>query len=265
MHESINHLASAFGRFVEAGFAPAEAKYGLLGFWLGPSRLPIKFDAPSGTARQRMLWASDAWAAHFPGLKNPYDDLLQFLDCGGDLGRWENNVLDVILPNGEIWGIPLSTFDALARGSIELPAKVIPERSDCPKCASKEVARLVYGLVDMDTISQELESGRAVLAGCDVGESSPQWHCNSCGNEWGITEWATILAARREREAAALAKREAEVLARGVLEATLRPSGLARCPFCKRSFDTNSAMSWNGTRHLSCGTYLSLKLSETDS
>lgn len=265
MSDSFEHLTNAFGKFIKAGFIAAEAKFGLVGYWLGPTRLLNKFDTPIGNARERMLVASDAWRAHYPGLEDPYADLVQFLDGGGDIGRWENNVLDVTFPNGEMWGVPLGTFESVASGSLSLPQRDAPDRSDCPTCGSTKVARLVYGLVDMDKIDGELASGRAVLAGCDVSESSPHWHCTACGTEWGITEWASILAARRAREAAALAKREAEVLQRGVLEAVLRPTGLVRCPHCRRSFDTKSAASWDGTKHLSCGTYLVLKRSEADS
>lgn len=264
MSDSIALLAKAFRSFLEAGLIPAEAKYGLMGYWLGPSRLPFDLDNPPGDIRARALVASEAWVVHFSGFANPYADLLLFLDSGGAIGRWENNVLDVTLPNGEIWGVPIATLDALARGSLEPPSRTSPDRSDCPKCGSTDVARLVYGLVDIERISEELASGRAKLAGCDVEESSPNWHCNGCGSEWGVTEWAAILAARRERQEAALARRDAEALNRGVLEAALRPTGLARCPFCRRSFDTNSTMSWDGTRHQSCGTYLVLRRSEAD-
>jgi hypothetical protein len=266
MHESFEHLTNAFRRFVDAGFTATEVKYGLLGFWLGPFRLPPKFDDRlPGPARQRIIWGSEAWPAHFPEFQNPYAELLQFLDSGGKFGRWEQNILDVTMPDGEIWGVPLSSFDAVARDSLHVPKRVIPETPNCTKCSSIKVARLAYGLIDQEKIKGEIESGRASLAGCDVSETSPQWHCNSCGNEWGVTEWATMLVARREREAAALAKREEEALRRGVLDADLRPNELARCPFCGRSFDTKSRLSWDGMRHLSCGTYLSLMPSGTGS
>lgn len=97
-----------------------------------------------------------------------------------------------------------------------------------------------------------------------VEASSPAWHCNHCSSEWRLAEAATRLAERQLREDVAREKRETEARQRGTLEAALRSTGLARCPHCRRSFDTRSRMSWYGARHLSCGTYLTLIYADDD-
>ena len=136
--------------------------------------------------------------------------------------------------------------------------------TNCPSCGSERVARIVYGFVDFLPLEGELALGGAVLGGCDVSETSHQWHCGSCGKEWGVTELASGLAELRVKSEAVLAQRDAEAQARGTLEAVLHSSGLARCPHCRRSFDTNATLSWDGKRHKTCGTYLRLTPSEQD-
>ena len=58
----------------------------------------------------------------------------------------------------------------------------------CPKCHSKQVARIVYGLFPIPlpaSVQAELDSGRIRLGGCCISETSPKWRCLSCESEWG--------------------------------------------------------------------------------
>jgi len=52
---------------------------------------------------------------------------------------------------------------------------------DCPKCKSKNVLKIEYGL-PLDT--DGLDSG-VYLGGCEVSNLSPNWHCADCSWEWG--------------------------------------------------------------------------------
>jgi hypothetical protein len=58
---------------------------------------------------------------------------------------------------------------------------------DCPRCHSKQVARLVYGLVHpTPKIQAELDAGRIRLGGCCISEESRKWCCLSCECSWGL-------------------------------------------------------------------------------
>jgi len=106
------HLFTAFAKFLAAGINAPAATRGILGFWLGaPPGAVTHTEVPhSDDIRVRTSRASAAWDIECPQLPNPYTDVLVFLDSGGNFGRWENNVLDVYLPNGDRTGIPLATF-----------------------------------------------------------------------------------------------------------------------------------------------------------
>jgi hypothetical protein len=66
----------------------------------------------------------------------------------------------------------------------------------CPRCASKRVAEIIYGLVKIDEgLEANLKAGKTRLGGCFVSDDNPQWCCAACGHYWGLT-------------ARALAKRE---------------------------------------------------------
>ncbi len=53
----------------------------------------------------------------------------------------------------------------------------------CPKCKSKKVLPIVYGLPDKN-LAREAEQGKVVLGGCCIGDDDPRWSCGDCGNEW---------------------------------------------------------------------------------
>jgi hypothetical protein len=66
----------------------------------------------------------------------------------------------------------------------------------CPRCGSKPVAKIIYGLVMIDAgLEADLKAGKTRLGGCFVSDDNPQWCCAACGHHWGLT-------------ARALAKRE---------------------------------------------------------
>ena len=127
---------------------------------------------------------------------------------------------------------------------------------DCPTCKSPRLARIVYGFVDVSELGDDLESGRIVLGGCAVSKSSPRWRCNTCGREGGdfAAEYEQIERQREEERAG----RDARARVRGVMEAPLYPDGWVRCPHCGYSFNSKARMSWDGEKHVSCGTYLRL-------
>lgn len=57
----------------------------------------------------------------------------------------------------------------------------------CPVCGSEDTVPIVYGLPTEETM-EYARRGKVVLGGCIIHESSPAWHCNSCGYEWGKYE-----------------------------------------------------------------------------
>jgi len=115
---------------------------------------------------------------------------------------------------------------------------------------------MMCGFVDVSELASDLESGRVVLAGCSLSESSPRWHCNTCGHEWG--EFAVVFEALDRQREEEQARRDQEALGRGVMEALLHPDGWVLCPHCGHSFNSQARMSWDGEKHVTCGTYLRL-------
>ena len=128
----------------------------------------------------------------------------------------------------------------------------------CPSCGGKYVARIEFGLPDLEALARQLDAGKVILGGCDVSIDSPQWHCSNCSHEWGTTEWAPHLRETEKQRKDKQSAKDAEADARGVLVAEIYPDGDVVCPHCKRTFTTNYSMSWDGSRHKSCGTYLKL-------
>ena len=61
-------------------------------------------------------------------------------------------------------------------------SKKIP---DCPKCNSKNIAEILWGLPNFIEIKDDLEAGKIFLGGCCVTDESSKWHCNDCKHEWG--------------------------------------------------------------------------------
>lgn len=56
----------------------------------------------------------------------------------------------------------------------------------CPKCGSKNVARIMYGmLLFSDELMQKINSGKIILGGCCISNMDPKYHCNECGERFG--------------------------------------------------------------------------------
>ena len=87
-------------------------------------------------------------------------------------------------------------------------------------------------------------------------ESSPRWRCNTCGSEWG--DFAAMFERIERHREEQQARRDGEALARGVMEASLYEDGWVLCPHCGYSFNSTAGMSWDGEKHVTCGTYLRL-------
>ena len=86
-------------------------------------------------------------------------------------------------------------------------------------------------------MAAELDSGRAVLGGCIVSETTPRWHCHACQHEWGDFVPAFGEPTRKHQEDSD--RRNAEALARGVIDAVIYLDGWAHCP-ALRSFIQHS-------------------------
>ena len=55
----------------------------------------------------------------------------------------------------------------------------------CPKCGSKDVSMIIYGLVNQVPSKEELERKKIRLGGCTIGQDSTKWECDDCHNKWG--------------------------------------------------------------------------------
>jgi DNA-directed RNA polymerase subunit RPC12/RpoP len=56
----------------------------------------------------------------------------------------------------------------------------------CPSCGSNDVLRIMYGFPSEDMIRAEARQ-EIILGGCCVREGSPEYHCHSCEEEFGVT------------------------------------------------------------------------------
>lgn len=56
----------------------------------------------------------------------------------------------------------------------------------CPKCGSKNVGRIMYGMpLFSDELMQKINSGKIILGGCCISNMAPKHHCNDCGERFG--------------------------------------------------------------------------------
>lgn len=51
---------------------------------------------------------------------------------------------------------------------------------NCPRCASKDVARIQYGLLTGPP------ADNVVMGGCVITQNAPDRHCHACGHDWTI-------------------------------------------------------------------------------
>ena len=106
MFDPSEFLVQAFCKFQTAGYDITAAKNGLHGFWVERSAEPTV----THSALERAMVSSAMWAHKHPSLSNPYQEVVKFFSAGATLGRWENNVLDVFLPDGQKCGLPLASL-----------------------------------------------------------------------------------------------------------------------------------------------------------
>jgi len=52
---------------------------------------------------------------------------------------------------------------------------------NCPKCNSKKIAEILYGMVDYEDVKDGLEAEQIVLGGCVHEINGPVWQCIDCG------------------------------------------------------------------------------------
>ena len=57
----------------------------------------------------------------------------------------------------------------------------------CPKCDSKNIVPIIYGMPGMDLREEEIK-GKIQLGGCCIEEDAPDRHCNDCEHQWKTTD-----------------------------------------------------------------------------
>ncbi len=55
-------------------------------------------------------------------------------------------------------------------------------RPRCPKCESRRVVRICYGLMERGTAERH---PTMVMGGCCIDDDSPAWFCHDCRHHWG--------------------------------------------------------------------------------
>ena len=56
--------------------------------------------------------------------------------------------------------------------------------TNCPKCDSKKVKKILYGLLCLP-IWKRLFHRDWICGGCCIDEDSPEWYCDKCEYGWG--------------------------------------------------------------------------------
>lgn len=60
----------------------------------------------------------------------------------------------------------------------------------CPECKNTNIAEILYGNIAITKhLQEQLDSGKAILGGCNINEHSPQWECNKCNHTWGKVDF----------------------------------------------------------------------------
>jgi len=59
-----------------------------------------------------------------------------------------------------------------------------PRPPACPLCAAVEVIPIVRGFPSVE-LFERAEAGEVALGGCVIGQDDPEWHCKSCGKDFG--------------------------------------------------------------------------------
>jgi hypothetical protein len=58
-------------------------------------------------------------------------------------------------------------------------------RNQCPKCGSRNIARIGYGMPRPEFFeSEEYKSGDVLVGGCVIFDEMPDLHCHACETEW---------------------------------------------------------------------------------
>ena len=61
----------------------------------------------------------------------------------------------------------------------------IPKDLRCPKCASKDIAEIIYGPVEMtDELLQQVQAKKVLIRNELKPENPPRYYCYYCGYEW---------------------------------------------------------------------------------
>jgi hypothetical protein len=61
----------------------------------------------------------------------------------------------------------------------------IPENLRCPKCASTDIAEIVYGPVEMtDELLRLVQAKKVLIRNEPKPENPPRYYCYYCGYEW---------------------------------------------------------------------------------
>ena len=57
----------------------------------------------------------------------------------------------------------------------------------CPKCDSKNIVPIIYGMPGMELREEELQ-GKIHLGGCGIMIDGSDRHCNDCEHQWRKTD-----------------------------------------------------------------------------
>ena len=104
-----------------------------------------------------------------------------------DLMRFHFNLFTAV-ENSEILLDTSEYADTVTGLPFNIPFVVYhQEKVQCPKCGSKSVAQLLYGMPAFsDQLKKAIDEGRIALGGCCITGDDPQYRCNDCGHKFDI-------------------------------------------------------------------------------
>jgi hypothetical protein len=74
------------------------------------------------------------------------------------------------------------------------PVKTARRSRACPRCGSRAIARVQYGMPALsDQLEADLAAHRVVLGGCMIGPDQPDRACTVCGLEFRADGWPPVV------------------------------------------------------------------------
>lgn len=85
----------------------------------------------------------------------------------------------------EGWTVKFGKYEGINEGGFrhfyEAKKKEKMKKITCPKCGSRNIIPIIYGL---QISGEKFEKGEAICGGCEIDENNPDFYCRDCKNKF---------------------------------------------------------------------------------